>query len=202
MSCILWSRKKENRYKKHLSEVISYFREHPEITNRPTEEEIFELSDIELEKLRKKFKITSKTQKVINIEPALEAATKAREILRQKETSQLAAEIIVNSEPEEYERDDYQFITLHEAQFMYGEDISDEFLERQGYKLYEPIGRSYSDTTERDELIAALLDEDITINGELVDLDKLLKLDLEDLHYLYYVSTKIKDDLEKRGPSK
>ena len=85
---------------------------------------------------------------------------------------------------------------------MYGEDISDEFLERQGYKLYEPIGRSYSDTTERDELIAALLDEDITINGELVDLDKLLKLDLEDLHYLYYVSTKIKDDLEKRGPSK
>lgn len=194
--------KKENRYKKHLSEVISYFREHPEITKRPTEEEIFELSDIELEKLRKKFKITSKTQRVINIEPALEVATKAREILKQKETSQLAAEIIVNSDEEEYERDDYQFITLHEAQFMYGEDIDDEFLERQGYKLYEPIGRSYSNTTERDELIAAILDEDITINGELVDLDKLLKLDLEDLHYLYYVSTKIKDDLEKRGPSK
>lgn len=195
--------KKENRYKKHLSEVISYFREHPEITNHPSEEEIFELSEIELERLRKKFKITSKTQKVINIEPAIEAAQKAREIIKGTETAKLAADIIIQAETaEEYERDDYQFITLHEAQLMYGEEISDEFLESQGYKLYEPIGRSYSDTTERDELIAALLDIEITIEGKALDFDTLLKLDLEDLHYLYYISSRISETLEQKGPSK
>lgn len=196
-------KKKEARYKKHLSEVISYFRAHPEIQNHPTEFEIIELSPIELEKLRSRFKITSKTQKVVNIEQALEAAQKARELLREKETAQLAADIIVNSAEEfEYERDDYQFITLQEAHLMYGDEISDEFLESQGYKLYEPIGRNYSETTERDELIGALISSEITINNKPVDYETLLKLDLEELHYLYYVSTKITDDLEKKGPSK
>ncbi len=128
--------KKEKKYKTQLGQVISFFREHPEITNCPSEEEIFSLSMIELEKIRKKYKITANTQKVINIEPALELARKAREAIKHTDTTQLAAGIIVNAC-----QDDYQFIYLNEAKEMYGEDVTDEYLESLGYKLYEPLNR-------------------------------------------------------------
>lgn len=194
---------KEKKYKKHLSEVISYFREHPEIPNHPTEEEIFALSAIDLEKLRKKFKITANTQRVIDIEPAYEAAQKARETIKQTGTSKLAANIIIGSEEADVpEKDDYQFITLPEAIEMYGDDISDEFLERQGYKLYEPLNYDNSAEMERKRLIEFILATNITINNQPINFNTLSKLDLEDLQYLYYVSNKLTDNLENEGPKK
>lgn len=126
--------KKEKKYKTQLGQVISFFREHPEIINRPSEEEIFNLSMIELEKLRKKYKITANTQKVIDIEPALETARKAREVIDKMNTTQLAAGIMIKAH-----QDDYQFIYPEEAIAMYGDDVTEEYLESLGYKLYEPL---------------------------------------------------------------
>lgn len=189
--------KQEKRYKKHLSEVISYFREHPEIKTRPTEEEIFALSAEELSNLRKKYKITANTQKVVNIEPAYEAAKKAREALKEKTTAELAKDIICNSQ-DELEFDDYQFITREEAREMYGEDIDEAFLASRGYKLEEPINSVYSEKEERNSLIESILALNVSISNLPVTPLELYTLETDELHYLYHLACKLDEELNKK----
>lgn len=193
----LYSMKKniEAAMHNYPKEIYAYYQAHPEHTPRYTLQELKKMKYNELSEIRQSLKIR-KSKKVKSSVPAPETAQKARQKIQEQTPTEVVKNIIMsNQEEQSKERDDYQFITREEAIAMYGNDITDEYLEANGFKLYEPIGRDYSDNVEKYALIDVILELEITIKGQKPTREQLLNLDLEDLHYLYHIGCKLSEGL-------
>ncbi|MGN1371467.1 MAG: hypothetical protein ACI4XM_04265 [Candidatus Coprovivens sp.] len=185
---------------KYPEEIYKFYEEHPDYHPRHTLEELKKMKYNELANIRKSLKIR-KRKKVKKVEEAPSTVTKARQALKQQSTIETIKNIVAsNVESEEKEQDEYQFLTRAEATAMYGEDITDEYLEERGFKLYEPIGRIYNENEERYLLISSLEGIELSLNGTPITNNELLTLDIDELHYLYQIATKLEEKIsEKKG---
>lgn len=187
----------ESKMQRYPKEIADYLRRNPNAKPFYTYEELKQMTYNELWQIRKLFGIKS-PKKVKSSEQAPKIAQKAKEVIQKTPTNALAATIITDS-IEHDEIEDYQFITLAEAEAMYGEDLTDEYLESRGFKLYEPISRTYSEATQKQSLIAAILESGLKTKGKPLTPEKLRTLDIRELHYLLYTSSKISEDLDSKG---
>lgn len=180
-------------------EILAYYQAHPTHSPRYTLEQLKNMKYNQLSEIRQSLKIR-KSNKVKSSIPAEGVAAKARETIKEEPTSEVVKDIVrsnqeqIEIEPEE----EYQFITKVEAVAMYGDDISDEFLEARGLKLYEPIGRTYNDDVERYSLIDAINQLEISLKGIHLTTQDLLSLETDELHYLYHVGCKLVEELEDK----
>ena len=181
-------------------EIFAFYQANPTYTPRYTLEELKKMKYNQLSEIRQSLKIR-KSNKVKSSIPAPDTATQAKEAIKEKTTSEVVKDIVKsNQEHIEYEQEEYHFITRTEAVAMYGEDISDEYLESRGFKLYEPIGRTYNDDTERYSLIDAINQLELSLKGIQLTTQDLLALELDELHYLYHIGSKLEEELkDKKG---
>lgn len=181
-------------------EILAYYKAHPTYSPRYTLAELNSMKYNQLSEIRQSLKIR-KSNKVRSTTPAETTATTAREIIKATPTAEVVKDIIKsNQEQIEIEPEEYQFITKAEAIAMYGEDINDDFLESRGFKLYEPIGRTYDDDVERYSLIDAINQLEISLKGIQLTTQDLLSLETDELHYLYHVGCKLEEELnDKKG---
>lgn len=181
-------------------EIFAYYQTHPAHTPQYTLEQLKKMKYNQLSEIRQSLKIR-KSNKVKSSTPAPDTAAQAREAIKEKTTSEVVKDIVKsNQEHVEIEQDEYHFITRSEAVAMYGEDISDEYLAARGFKLYEPIGRTYDGDVERYSLIDAINQLEISLKGIQLTTQDLLTLETEELHYLYHIGCKLEEELkDKKG---
>jgi hypothetical protein len=170
----------ENAMATYPKEIFDYYQAHPEHTPRYSLEELKIMKYNQLSKLRQELKIR-KGKKVTSTEPAPQTADKARQTIKQQTPNEVAKNVVLSNQIAENSHD-YQFITREEAFAMYGEDITDEYLEEKGFKLYEPLkNQEYDPEQERYDLIDLIIDSEITIKGEPISIETLCLLSLDDL---------------------
>lgn len=110
---------------RYRQEIEEYYESHP--SEIPiSKEELYSLNYNELADLRKRLNIGKK--KVTSSVPAGDIASKARDVLRSKSTSEVARDIIVSQE--QYEQE--MFLTRDEIQQMGYEDYSRDELMQLG----------------------------------------------------------------------
>ncbi len=200
----LWNMKKriEEAMSRYPKEIYEFYQKNPHHQPRHTLEELKQMKYNELSAIRKSLKIR-KGKKVTSSTPALETAKQAREAVKGQTTSETVANAIKsNHKSEVYQERDLEFITWNEAVAMYGEDVTEDYLEARGYKLYE--SHSYKDDEEdrRYEMIETILSAGITVYGTPLTALQLFKLETDELNYLCNVLGKIEETLTNHGPKK
>ena len=125
----------KDRIVMYADEIINYYQEHPEIVEKPTNEQIRAMKYEDLSQLRKELGIKKQRKKVVKSIEDKGTADKARKNIRKQTTTKIAAQAIVNSIAEEIEYDDdyEQFLTSEELSMMYpDEDFSTDELAKLG----------------------------------------------------------------------
>jgi hypothetical protein len=130
----MYKRTKERMYE-YPKEIIAYYKNHPEIYVRPSDEEIRKMKYEELSQLRKELGISKRSsKKVTSTIEAKSTADKAREVLRQESTTKVAAQIIISNMTYEREHDfeHEEFLTPDEIATMFPEEdyTPDELADR------------------------------------------------------------------------
>lgn len=148
----MYKRTKERMYE-YPKEIIAYYKAHPEIYVRPTDEEIRRMKYEELSRLRKELGIRKKTtKKVTKTTEAKSTADKAREALRKQPTSKVAAQVIISNmaHEQEYEQEHEQFLTPEEIEMMYpGEELTPDELADRGIVVTPYFGVEEPTTSRR-----------------------------------------------------
>lgn len=179
-------------------EIYNYYMSHPTYTPRYTLEQLRQMKYNELSEIRQTLKIR-KPSKVKSATPSIDTAAKAKETIKSQTTTETVKNIITsNFAQDEKEHDELSFITRAEAIAMYGEDISDEYLEARGFKLYEPFTQPESDAEERYILIDEIGELDISLKGVKLTPADLIKFETEELHYLYHLGCRIEEEFKKQ----
>lgn len=179
---------------KYPKEIADYYRAHPEVTPRYSLEELKKMKYNELGKIRKSLKIRGSKKKVTKTEPAGHVADRARQTIQDTPTNQVVANIIESNN--EHEERDYEFITYKEAIQMYGPDISVEYLERKGFKLYDESDQVRDYDVDKIYLIDAIEQLGISIKGMAITTEYLLTLSIQELETLYTMASTIAEELE------
>lgn len=112
----------QERMASYPKEIIAYYKEHPEIYVRPTDQEIWKMKYEDLSRLRKELGLQKKRgKKVTKSVEATNTATKARSVLKEQTTAKVAAQVIVSNmaHEEEHDYDHEQFLTPEEIAMMY-----------------------------------------------------------------------------------
>lgn len=176
-------------------EIFDYYKANPLTQPRYTYDELTHMKYNQLSEIRKSLNIKKTGKKVTSSIEAPDVAEKGRQQIDKMPTSQVAATIITN---QEREIDDYQFITYKEAVEIYGPDISEEYLEKRGFKLYDSL--AYNSQFQKEDskyfMIDTLLSLDLSIKGESLTAEDLLDLDLEKLEFLYSLAVSLNEKLE------
>lgn len=179
---------------KYPKEIADYYRAHPEVTPRYSLEELKKMKYNELGKIRKSLKIRGSKKKVTKTEPAGHVADRARQTIQDTPTNQVVANIIESNN--EHEERDFEFITYKEAIQMYGPDISVEYLEREGFKLYDESDQVRDYDVDKIYLIDAIEQLGISIKGMTLTTEYLLTLNIQELETLYTMASTIAEELE------
>lgn len=179
---------------KYPKEIADYYRAHPEVTPRYSLEELKKMKYNELGKIRKSLKIRGSKKKVTKAEPAGPVADRARQTIQDTPTNQVVANIIESNN--EHEERDFEFITYKEAIQMYGPDISVEYLERKGFKLYDESDQVRDYDVDKIYLIDAIEQLGISIKGMAITTEYLLTLSIQELETLYTMASTIAEELE------
>lgn len=148
----MYKRTKERMYE-YPKEIIAFYKEHPEIYVRPTDDEIRKMKYEQLSDLRKELGIRKKTsKKVTKTVEDKSTAEAAREALKQQPTSKIAAQVIINNMKyeEEHEYDHEQFLTPKEIEMMFpGEELSVDELADRGIRVIPYFGVEEPVTSRR-----------------------------------------------------
>ena len=179
---------------KYPKEIADYYRAHPEVTPRYSLEELKKMKYNELGKIRKSLKIRGSKKKVTKTEPAGPVADRARQTIQDTPTNQVVANIIESNN--EHEERDFEFITYKEAIQMYGPDISVEYLERKGFKLYDESDQVRDYDIDKIYLIDAIEQLGISIKGMTLTTEYLLTLSIQELETLYTMASTIAEEVE------
>ena len=185
----------EECMEKYPKEIAAYYNSHPEAKPRYSLEELKKMTYNELGKIRKSLKIRASKKKVTSSEPAGNVADKARQTIQDTPTNQVVATIIESNNEHEEEKD-YEFITYKEAIQMYGPDITVEYLESRGYKLYDEPENMRDYEVDKIYLIDAIEQLGITIKGMTLTTEYLLSLNISELETLYNIASTIAEELE------
>ena len=143
----------QERMDLYPKEIIKYYKDHPEIYERPTDEEIRQMRYEDLSRLRKELGIKKKTaKKVTKTTESKTTADKAREALKKKKTSEVAAQVIISNmaHEEEHDYDHEQFLTPEEISMMYpGEELTADELAERGIIVTPYFGVEEPRTTRK-----------------------------------------------------
>lgn len=124
----------QERMASYLKEIIEYYKNHPEIYERPSDDVIRQMKYEELSRLRKELGIRKTAKKVTKTTEAKSTADKARKALKEQPTTKVAAQVIITNMAyeEEHDYDHEQFLTPEEISMMYPEEelTADELAER------------------------------------------------------------------------
>lgn len=124
----------QERMASYPKEIIEYYKNHPEIYVRPTDQEIWNMKYEELGRLRRELGIKKKPgKKVTKTTEAAKVAEKARSVIKEQPTTKVAAQVIISNmaHEEEHDYDHEQFLTPEEIAMMYpdSEYSADELAE-------------------------------------------------------------------------
>lgn len=112
----------QERMSSYPKEIIDYYKKHPEIYVRPTDQEIWNMKYEELSRLRKELGLQKKRgKKVIKSTEATKTAEKARSVLKEQTTAKVAAQVIISNmnHEKEHDYDREQFLSPEEIAMMY-----------------------------------------------------------------------------------
>lgn len=143
----------QERMELYPKEIIKYYKEHPEIYVRPSDDVIRQMKYEELSRLRKELGIKKKSaKKVTKTVESKTTADKAREVLKQQPTAALAATVIISNmaHEEEHDYEHEQFLTPEEIAMMYpGEELNADELAERGIIVTPYFGVEEPRTTRK-----------------------------------------------------
>ncbi len=202
----LWNMKRriEEAMSRYPNEIFEYYQKNPQHQPRYTKDELKKMKYNQLVEIRKTLKIR-KGKKVKSQVSAPDTAKQAREAIKGQTTSQTVVNVMrSNRDAEVYQERELEFVTWKEAVEMYGEDVTEEYLEARGYKLYESYSSKEKDSEEerRYEMIETILSANITVQGIPLTALQLLKLETDELNYICNIVGKIEETLTIKGPKK
>lgn len=173
---------------KYPTDIIEHLSSHPEAKPRYTLEELQNMPYNKLSELREKFGI-KKGKKVTNTTIQPEAFKGALNIIEDKRTDELCADIIIQNSQHE------SILSISEVNTMYGEEWDNKFLENQGIVL-EDVIKPPKKRLDREDIRLAKIDKIISsrllIVGEIPSFEQLYSYNPSQLNKAYKLAKKAK----------